>query len=358
MRPRRQSADLLRALLVLPWLGFQWQACGSADDATPVLVLLREQRPLMGTLFTVQVMHPDEPEAREAARHAVNKAFERANAVEQAASDYLDDSELTRLNNTPSGVSFELGDDLRRMLSESLRFARLSEGAFDPTVGRLSLLWRRSRRSTSEPPTPEQLRAALVSTGWRHLRLIDDGTSVVVGKEGLRLDLGGIGKGFAADRMLDVLADAGFPQAVVSAAGDIRAGDPPAGSAGWMIRLSPFGEHGSDLQEPAGFSEIARAGSAEPFQRDAALTNQAVSTSGDRHQFLEYEGGRFSHIIDPRTGRGLTHAQAVIVMAPTATEADALATALNVLGPEIPAGLRTYLEERGCSVWWFEPVLP
>jgi len=229
----------------------------------------------------------------------------------------------------------------------------------------LSLLWRRARRQGT-PPTEARLAHAMERTGWRHLQWVeqDDQAAVVLGRDDLRLDLGGIGKGYAADAMLGLLAEQGFDRAAVAAAGDLRLGGPPPGQDGWPVVLAPFGQTADDgdplapAAPPRTFRVIATAGAAAGFEPDHRLADAAVSTSGDRQQFFEHQGRRHSHIIDPRTGRALSHEQAVIVIAPTATEADALATALNVTGPEMPPALADHIDRQRCQVWWFIPVDP
>ena len=333
--------------------------------------LLQQQRPLMGTRFTIQLHHADSADDRARAVRAMDLAWDLAERIEQAASDYRADSELTLLTSRPVGQPLELGEHLAPLLQQALRMAELSDGAFDPTVGHLSLLWRRARRQGA-PPTADRLTHAMERTGWRHLTWVGQAgrTAVVLGRDDLRLDLGGIGKGYAADAMLELLAGHGFDRAAVAAAGDLRLGRPPPGEDGWPVKLAPFGRVGSEAVAASGegddagpgpgrgFRVVATAGAADRFEPDVRLAGKAVSTSGDRQQFFEHEGRRYSHIIDPRTGLGLGHEQAVIVIAPTATEADALATALNVIGPDLPPAMADHLDRRGCQVWWFEPVEP
>jgi len=129
---------------------------------------------------------------------------------------------------------------------------------------------------------------------------------------GIQLDLGGIGKGYAADEALTVLRKEGIKSVLVDAGGDIRVGSPPPGRKGWTIELSDSGKPGREL----------------------LLNDCAIASSGDAFQFLEIDGIRYSHIIDPRTGLGLEGPRTVTVIAPNAADADALATAVSVLGPE------------------------
>lgn len=261
------------------------------------------ERPLMGTRFSVTCHGSDEA----AAKAAAAEAFAEGEKINAVASDYLPDSELMRL--PAGGAEVEVSPLLAELLKVSRSLAERCEGAFDPTLGPLTTLWRESRR-TGELPA-DGIRAAAVSAcGWRELELA--GRTVRLKKPGMRLDLGGIAKGFAADRMFEVMKRHGFARTCIAAGGDLRLGDPPPGKTGWKVGLKTF-----DVEKP---EEVVE------------LTNCAVSTSGDLHQFVEIGGKRYSHILDPRTGLGLTEKIAVSVIAPTATVSDALATACCVTG--------------------------
>jgi thiamine biosynthesis lipoprotein len=140
-------------------------------------------------------------------------------------------------------------------------------------------------------------------------------------KENMRFDLGGIAKGYAADAMLGIISSYGITRTSITAGGDIRLGDPPPGRKGWRIAVKTFDKDTPD--------EIL------------TLANCAISTSGDLHQFVMIDGVRYSHILDPETGLGLTEPIAATVIAPTATLSDPLATAACAAGPEnAPALLR------------------
>jgi FAD:protein FMN transferase len=263
------------------------------------------ERPLMGTRFSVTCHGRDEAVARAAAA----AAFAEAERINAAASDYLPDSELMRL--PAGGEAVELSPLFADLVSAALATAERSGGAFDPTLGPLSRLWRESRR-TGKLPSDEARAAAGAACGWREVEFDGATRRLRLKKPGMQLDLGGIAKGFAADRMFEVMKARGFPRTCIAAGGDLRLGDPPPGKTGWKVGLKTF-----DREKP---EEVVE------------LSNCAVSTSGDLHQFVEIGGKRYSHILDPRTGLGLTERVAVSVIAPTATASDALATACCVAG--------------------------
>ena len=240
----------------------------------------------MGTLFGVTLWARSVAEAQ----LGFARAFARAAALNRLLSDYDAGSELNSLGVTPRVVSPEL--------YTVLRFAKgLSEatgGAFDVTVGPLTRLWRARAPMTAEA-------RALVD--WRLLHL--EGGKVWLGRAGMQLDLGAVGKGFAGDEMLRVLRDIGITRALVAASGDIVCGDAPPGLRGWAIG--------------AGRARLV-------------LRRAAVSTSGDTQQFFERDGKRYSHILDPRRGAALTDVLEVSVVARNGMTADGLATAVRVMG--------------------------
>lgn len=280
---------------------------------------LREFRhPEMGTMFTIRMYAADE----KAAQAAADKAFSRAKELNQIFSDYIAESEVIQFCLKPPGTRVKLSPDLAAILKLSQDVAANSDGAFDVTIGPMVRLWRQTRRD-SRLPTASQLETAFARTGFRKLTLFEDG-SAQLAVEMMRIDLGGVAKGYAADELLKVLKNAGFPQALVAASGDIAFGDAPPGADGWKV----------------GITSIL---SPDQPDRFLLLHHAAVSTSGDTLQFVEIDGKRYSHIVDPKTGLGLTERKSVTVIAPSCTLTDALATALSV-SPR-PAEVLTHYPE-------------
>ena len=265
-------------------------------------------RELMGTTFSV-TCYTDDPSR---ARRAAAEAFKAAAGINAIASDYLPDSELSKLSSAPVGEPVQLSPRLHDLLDTARRTAELTDGLYDPTLGPLTRLWRESRR-TRRLPDSETLAAAKAATGWQHYTLDPATRTITLGKPGMRFDLGGLAKGYAADRMLEILRKHGLRRSSVVAGGDIAAAGAPPGREAWRVGLKTF-----DKQKP---------------DEAIPLTHAAVSTSGDLFQFVEIDGVRYSHILDPATGLGLTKPIAVSVIAPTATLTDPLATAACVAGP-------------------------
>jgi thiamine biosynthesis lipoprotein len=251
---------------------------------------------------------------RDAAESAARDAFARIAVLDRMMSDYRPDSEVRAIERSRDPV--RVSPELMAVLRRAVAIADATGGAFDPTVGPLVALWREAR-TARRLPEPAALEAARQRTGWRHLDLAPDASTVRLRLDGMRLDLGGIAKGYILQETLHILRARGVTRALVESGGDIVVGDAPPDRAGWHIEV------------PGADSEFAG--------RAAQLANAALSTSGPSAQFVEIGGSRYSHVIDPRTGLPLTTNVTAHVIAPDGATADALSTALTVLGPEMAA---------------------
>lgn len=250
-----------------------------------------------------------------AANDAARQAFDRIAELNKTFSDYDAESEAMRLVRTaPIGKAVQVSTDLWTVLKYADDLNARTKGRFDVTIGPVSKLWRRARRRY-ELPEPKELTEALSRVGRHGYALNPETHSVTLQRNDLQFDFGGLAKGYAAEAAYRKLQAAGFPVALVAVAGDMFAGEPPPGQTGWRIGIAPLD------------------GDATP-SRWLSLTQSAVSTSGDAFQFVEINGQRYSHIVDPRTGVGLTHRCSVTVVANRGISADALATTACVLGPE------------------------
>ncbi len=297
-----------RILLLLPlgWLA----GCRTAPPPTE-LHRYELSSPHMGTLFRITLFAPSPAAAEAAAR----EAFQRVAALEDIMSDYQADSELMLLAGQPWGRPVSVSEDLFQVLQRAQDFAARSRGAFDVTMGPYVRLWRFARKRKRLPAAAE-LASASRSVGFQHLRLDSRQRAATLLAPGMRLDLGGIAKGYAADEALKILRRHGLPRALVAASGDLALGDPPPGARGWKVGIAALEERG-----------------AERLERVIELCNAGISTSGGTEQFIEIDGRRYSHILDPRTGLGLTNRIQATVIAANATTTDAMATAVCVLGP-------------------------
>lgn len=300
--------------LMVAWLlGVGVPAAGPDQPAPHEPTLQRHEFSQVEMAVPVRIIlyAPDAPTATRVAK----AAFARIHALNAVFSDYDPNSELNRLcRATAEGEPVPVSDDLWRVLARAADLSQRSDGAFDVTVGPVVRLWRRARRQ-QRLPSPERLTPARRLVGHRLVRLDPQNRTATLLKHGMQLDLGGIAKGYAVDAALAVLKKSGINRALVDAGGDMALGDPPPGKSGWRIG-------------------IARLTADGPPTRILSLASTAVATSGDTWQFVQIGGRRYSHIVDPRTGLGLTDHSSVTVVTPDATTADALASAVSVLGPE------------------------
>ena len=265
------------------------------------------QHPQMGTVF--KLVFYSEKDSTQAAE-IVKQIFNRIDSLNAIFSDWLPESELNQLCKTAgTGAKVPVSAELFDILLQSKRFSKQSAGAFDASIGPLTRLWRRSR-SLKELPEPDRIAAAREKVGWKNIQIFRRGRCIRLNKAGMALDLGGIAQGWTADVCLKMLKDQGITRALVDAGGDIALGDAPPGEQGWKIEL-PEGIMTGNI---------------------TLLQNCGITTSGASARFLELDGKRYSHIIDPRTGQALTHRVLVTVLAPNATMADAWATAISVSG--------------------------
>src|SRR5262249_13929889 len=267
----------------------------------------------MGTTFRIVLFAADKAEAKKAA----DAAFARVAELDQIMSDYKKDSELMKLCGKFAkeiGEPEKVGDDLFFVLSKGDELSRKSDGAFDVTVGPVVQLWRHARR-TQELPDPKEFAAARARVGYQKVKLDPVKKTVQLTTPGMQLDLGGIARGYAADEALKLIREKfGITRALVAASGDIACGDPPPGKDAWAVDIAPISKN----QKP----------------RRLALANAAVSTSGDLEQFVVINGVRYSHVLDPRTGMGLTGQRSVTVIAPNGITADSMTKAVSVLPQE------------------------
>ena len=266
---------------------------------------------LMGTEVKIVLYAADSTEAAGAA----GQAFDYINELNEQLSDYLIDSEVSRLSKT-RGQPVAVGENLWNVLITGQKIAHASEGSFDVTVGPLTLLWRKAIRRATLPEANE-ITNALAAVGYRFLELDANSRTVQLNGENMRLDLGGIAKGYAADEALKTLIQLDFASAAVDIGGDIALGNAPPGSDGWSVEVF-------DLNT---VSELET--------EKLTLENCGIAVSGDTYRYLEYDGIKYAHIINPLTGHGVVHERRVAVIAPSAMIADAWASAYSVMAWEL-----------------------
>jgi len=285
----------------------------------------------MGCAVEITVEDADPVKARAAAR-AAQLELDRLDAM---LSDWKQSSELSAFNASGS-LRAAVPSEMAEVTARALAVAQATDGRFDPTVAPLVTLWRTIKRAGGLPPA-NTLAETRACVGYHLLRV--EGDELVRETPCVRLDYGGIGKGYGAVRALRVLAEQGCSRALVAVAGDIAAGDPPTGRDGWTIEIA--------------------AESRSTDTESIVIANAAVSTSGGAAQFVEIDGVRYAHIVDPRTGLGATKLAQVTVVGPLDAAVDALGTALALTDDDDQArailrrfpGYRAKIERDGIARW-------
>ncbi len=287
-----------------------------ASFAAAPVQLFYESRPAMGTSFEIYLYAPNQDRASE----LFEVAFDEIERVEEALSNYRSSSELSRINAGAADAPVVTDREVFALLVRAFDFSQRSDGAFDITVGKLMKAWGFFRGS-GHYPSAEELARARVQTGWQNVRLDHQTRSVYFLQRGIELDLGGIGKGYALDRVAALLRENNVSAALLSSgSSSIYAIGAPPGKAGWPVRVP------------------------DPLDRTRTLSNillkdQSLSTSGSYEKFFRLNGRTYCHIMDPRTGHPVEGMVQTTVISPEATDSDALSTAVFVMGPEYSAKL-------------------
>jgi thiamine biosynthesis lipoprotein len=286
-------------------------ACGESPQP-PTVVL---QGTAMGTSYTITLVDPLASLPLTVLRHDIEAEIER---IEALASTYRPESELSLLNASPADEWIPVSAELFAMLANAKRLSEQSNGAFDPTVGPLIDLWGFGAidRDTGIP-TQIQIERAMRSVGYRYLALDSELSSICKTVADMSIDLSGWAKGYAVDRLAELLAQSGAENYLVEIGGEIRAKGHNASKSPFVI----------GIEEPI-------AGEAGVHTR-LRISDAAIATSGDYRNFFMHNEKRYSHTIDPQTGWPVHHELAsVTVIDDSAARADGLATALLVLGLE------------------------
>jgi thiamine biosynthesis lipoprotein len=309
----------MKTCLLSPIVALVAGCFASAED----LPVIAWQGRTMGSPYTVKIV---DGKLTEAQVNALKAEIENTlKEVNRQMSNYQPDSELSRFNKAPANVPFKVTPDFARVTRFGLELSRLSNGAFDPTLGPVINLWGFGETTDKHVvPSADQIRAALASVGWTHLKVTEAG-ELVKDLADLHMDLGAVAKGYGVDMMIRTLQGHGLQNIYASIAGEVRVlGHNPRG-AKWMLGISlPVDQWREN----------------DPMAAAVSISNQALSTSGDYQKFfIDDQGRRMCHIMDARTGMPIQHMlSAVTVIAPDSMTADGLATTMFVLGPD--AGMK------------------
>jgi len=273
-------------------------------------------RMVMGTFARVVVIAKD----TDTAGKCIESAFTQINKVDDLMSDYKSDSEISRVNRDGFKKAVKLSQSTYEVLQRSIEFSKRTGGAFDVTIGPLVELFRKAK-DEQVLPNQDEIADAKSKVGFEKLKLDNENRTVQFAVEGMQLDLGGIAKGYAVDKAVEVMQTHGAIGGMVDLGGDIRCfGAPLKGRKHWVI----------GLQNPDAGKGLA----GREVLLKLKMTNGAIATSGDYQQFVLIEDKRYSHIINRKTGTSTEGLSSVTIIADNAANADALATAVSVMGAE------------------------
>lgn len=278
------------------------ETCFVQSDCSPIPGMKRFSHEAMATIFEILIVHEDERYASQAAA----AAFDEVDRLEDELSRFRENSDITRINNLPARQPLQVGLDVFECLELSVRMYAETNGAFDVTVGSLVKCWR-NKDGTPRSPSPDELNLARLRTGANLLQLDEREHTVCLSASPMQVDLGGIGKGYAVDRVAELLREWGVDTALISGGySSVLAMEAPNGTDGWPLTLS----------DPADPKRIL----ARPRLRGRSLSGSGVQKGG--------------HIISPRTGRPVEGKRAAWSCAPDAGTADALSTAFMIMSPD------------------------
>lgn len=304
----------VRAILILPILIFCAFIPAGAQPGGPMKV--NRSIMVMGTIAEVTVYGEDESKIDE----AIEKVFKVFEDIDKEMSLYKEESELSRLNATAYENPVRISGVLMRLIQKSVWFSEITGGAFDITVGPLMEIW--GFMETREAlPDDGMVRDALGKAGYKKIVIDEENQTIQFKVPGMRIDLGGIAKGYAIDLAVTELMKGGIENALVNLGGNMYALGSPPGETAWEVGVR-------DPRDREGIVEILR------------LKNRAVATSGNYEKFVQIGPDKYSHIMDPRTGVPVSGILSVTVTADTALETDALSTAFFVMGYENAADMR------------------
>jgi thiamine biosynthesis lipoprotein len=262
----------------------------------------------MGSSFNIIFYHRDSAEAMSLAK----ECFLIVDSLTTIFSDYNSESEIGKLALQTNQTGIKISDELFSMIIRSKDAWKRSDKTFDITIGALTQLWRKAKKENRFPSETE-IKTAKDQTGFKNLIINERSKTISFKKPGIRLDFGGIVPGYTAQRVIDFLKTKNINIALIDASGDIVMNDAPPGKDGWAIGINL----------PENQNEI--------WEKKLELKNFAVSTSGDVYRYTIHNGIKYSHIIDPKTGYGLTSQRNVTIITKYGADADWLATACSIL---------------------------
>jgi thiamine biosynthesis lipoprotein len=262
----------------------------------------------MGSPFNLIIVSTDSVKAK----HLAQKSFQLVDSLSHIFSNYDSSSELSKINTSAGLLPYKMSTIMLDLVQKSQYAYIQSKGAYDISIGPLSSLWRNARKAKLFPEASTVL-ATKKLVGLGQVKINKRLGTIFLPVSGMQLDFGGIAKGYIAQRVIDYLKTSGIQQALADAGGDIVMSGAPLNQKGWLVGVNV----------PENTDEL--------LNKKLQLSNCSVATSGDVYQYIEKNGVKYSHIINPITGYGVTNLRNVTIIAKTGATADWLATACSIL---------------------------
>jgi len=288
--------------------------------------IYKGKKSLLGSPFEITVVATDSIQANQ----FIAMAFEEVTRIEYLISDWIPTTQISNVNQQAGIAAVKVDLEVFELVERAMRISKLTDGAFDISYASMDRIWKFDG-SMKTMPTPEAIKNSVAKVGYKHIILDANETSIFLEKEGMKLGLGGIGQGYIADKIKELLQKNGCTSGLVNVSGDINTWGKQPNGTDWSVGIiNPMNKNKVFATFP--------------------LHDSAVETSGSYEKYVTFNGKRYSHIIDPRTGYPATGIVSVSVFAKRTELADALATGIFVLGVEVGLDLVNQLKGIGCII--------
>lgn len=288
--------------------------------------VFKKKKSLLGSPFEITVVATDSVQANQ----FVNMAFDEVTRIEHLISDWIPTTQISKVNQQAGIAAVKVDLEVFELVERALKISKLTDGAFDISYASMDKIWKFDG-SMKTMPTEEAIKKSVAKVGYEHILLDANNTTIFLEKEGMKLGLGGIGQGYIADKIKVLLQKNGCTSGLVNVSGDINTWGKQPNGADWSVGIvNPMNKNKVFATFP--------------------LYDSAVETSGSYEKYVTFNGKRYSHIIDPRTGYPATGIVSVSVFAKQTELADALATGIFVLGVEVGLDLVNQLKGIGCII--------
>jgi thiamine biosynthesis lipoprotein len=288
--------------------------------------VFKKKKSLLGSPFEITVVATDSVQANQ----FVNMAFDEVTRIEHLISDWIPTTQISKVNQQAGIAAVKVDLEVFELVERALKISKITDGAFDISYASMDKIWKFDG-SMKTMPTEEAIKKSVAKVGYEHILLDANNTTIFLENEGMKLGLGGIGQGYIADKIKVLLQKNGCTSGLVNVSGDINTWGKQPNGADWSVGIvNPMNKNKVFATFP--------------------LYDSAVETSGSYEKYVTFNGKRYSHIIDPRTGYPATGIVSVSVFAKQTELADALATGIFVLGVEVGLDLVNQLKGIGCII--------